>query len=146
TPTPTPTPAPTPTPTPTLTTTPDSLTVAQNAPATAMGIKAPTDSLYSATQLTVTMNGLPSDGSVFLADGTTAVTAGEKLSVAQLTGLMFKPTTGQSSVSSSFNYTVTDPSGLSATGSAALAIAPASTGGIVFHNTFGAGVSAAYQS
>ena len=128
------------------TTTPASLTVAENAAATAIGIAAPTDPSYSASQLTVTVNALPSDGTVYLADGTTAVTAGESLSVTQLTGLTFKPTTGLSSQSSGFSYKVTDPLGASATGSATLAIAAAATGGIVFHNTFGPGVSAAYQS
>jgi hypothetical protein len=129
-----------------LATTPASLTVAENAGATAIGITAPTDMNYTATQLTVTVNTLPSDGAVYLADGTTAVIAGEKLSVGQLTGLTFKPTAGLSSQSSAFNYTVTDPSGASATGNANLAIAAATTGGIVFNNTFGPGVSAAYQS
>jgi large repetitive protein len=109
------------------TTTAASLTVAENAGATAMGIQAPTDPNYSASQLTVTVNGLPSDGTVYLADGTTAVTAGETLSVAQLTGLTFKPTAGQFSQSSSFTYTVTDPSSLSAAGSASLAIGPDTT-------------------
>ena len=127
-------------------TTAASLTVAENAGATAIGIAAPTDPNYSATQLTVTVNGLPSDGTVYLADGTTAVTVGEALTVAQLTGLTFKPTAGQSSQSSTFNYAVTDPAGLSAQGSATLAIAAAGGGGIVFNNTFGAGVSAAYKS
>src|SRR5947208_2953498 len=105
-----------------LTTKAASLTVAENAGMTAIHIAAPTDPTYSATQLTATVNGLPSDGTVYLADGTTAVTAGEKLTVAQLTGLTFKPTAGQSSQSSTFSYTVTDPAGLSAAGSATLAI------------------------
>ncbi len=128
------------------TTTPASLTVAENAAATAIGITAPTDPSYSASQLTVTVNALPNDGTIYLADGTTAVTVGESLSVTQLTGLTFKPTTGLSSQSSGFSYKVTDPTGASATGSATLAIAAAATGGMVFHNTFGPGVSAAYQS
>jgi len=108
-------------------TTPASLTVAENTGPTAIGISAPTDPNYSASQLTVTVNGLPSDGTVYLADGTTAVTAGETLSVAQLAGLTFKPTAGQFSQSSSLTYTVTDPAGLSATGSATLAIGPDTT-------------------
>jgi hypothetical protein len=109
------------------TTTATSLTVAENAGPTAIGIAAPTDPNYSATQLTVTVNGLPSDGTVYLSNGTTAVTAGETLSVAQLTGLTFKPTAGQFSQSSSFTYTVKDPSGLSAAGNATLAIGAAAT-------------------
>ena len=108
-------------------TTAASLTVTENGGATAIGILAPTDPNYSATQLTVTVKGLPTDGTVYLADGTTTVTNGEKLSVAQLTGLTFKPAAGQFSQSSTFSYTVTDPAGLSAAGSATLAIGPQTT-------------------
>ena len=63
-----------------------------------------------------------------LADGVTAVTSGEILTVAQLTGLTFKPTSGVYSQSSQFTYSVSDPSGLSASGTATLAIAVASGG------------------
>ncbi len=109
-------------------TTAASLTVAENAAATAIGITAPTDANYSASQLTVTVSGLPSDGTVYLADGVTAVTSGEILTVAQLTGLTFKPTSGAYSQTSQFTYSVSDPSGLSASGTATLAIAAASGG------------------
>jgi hypothetical protein len=108
-------------------TTPASLTVAKNARATAIGIAAPTDINYSASQLTVKVAGLPSDGTVYLAGGTTAVTNGEPLTVAQLTGLAFKPTAGRSSQSSQFTYTVSDPSNLSTSGTATLAIGPSTT-------------------
>src|SRR5258707_1124111 len=107
----------------TLTTTPDSLTVNENSGATAIGILAPSDSNYSSSQLTVKMTGLPTDGTVLLSDGVTAVSNGGSLTVAQLTGLKFKPLAGTFGTSSTFTYTVTDPSGLSATSSAALGIA-----------------------
>jgi hypothetical protein len=97
-------------------TTSSSLTVAENAAATAIGIAAPTDPNYSASQLTIKVIGLPTDGTVWLSDGVTAVYNGETLTVAQLTGLMFKPTAGVFSTSSTFTYTVTDPSGLSTKG------------------------------
>ena len=100
-----------------------SLTVPENAGATAIGIAAPTDPNYAASQLSVQVTGLPSDGTVLLSNGT-AVTSGETLTVAQLTGLKFQPTAGAFGQSSSFTYTVTDPSGLSTTGSATLAIGP----------------------
>ena len=103
-------------------TTAASLTVAENAAATTIGIAAPTDPDYAASQLTVTVTGLPSDGTVYLSNGTTAVTSGESLTVAQLSGLTFKPTTGASSESSTFSYAVSDPSGLGATGIASLNI------------------------
>src|SRR5262249_14527533 len=76
------------------------LTVAPNSGAVAMGISAPTDSSYSASQLSVTVTGLPSDGTVLLPDGVTAVTTGQVLTVAQLTGLLFEPTAGLSNASS----------------------------------------------
>ncbi len=109
-------------------TTSASLTVSENAAATAIGIAAPTDINYTASQLSVTVTGaLPTDGTVYLADGVTAVTSGEILTVAQLTGLKFAPTSGVFSKSSTFNYSVSDPSGLSASGSATLAIGPDTT-------------------
>ena len=62
--------------------------------------------------------GLPNDGTVLLSDGVTAVTAGETLTVTQLTGLLFKPTGGAFGQTSTLSYTVTDPAGLSTTGTA----------------------------
>jgi len=103
---------------------PSSLTVAENGSATAIGIAAPSAPGYSSAQLSVRVGGLPGDGTVLLSDGVTAVTAGETLSVAQLTGLMFRPTGSVFSQSSNFTYTVSTPSGLSTTGSATLAIGP----------------------
>src|SRR5258708_3966316 len=96
-----------------------------------MGRGVPFGSNYSASQLTVTVSGLPSDGTVYLADKVTLVTSGEILTVAQLTGLTFKPTTGVASQSSQFTYSVTDPSNLSASGTATLAIAAPSGSGPV---------------
>ena len=98
------------------------LTVAGDSAATPIGVKAPTDAAYAASQLTVVAVALPTDGTVLLADGVTAVTAGEKLSVGQLTGLEFKPTSGVYNQSSSFTYEVADPVGLAAVGIAILAV------------------------
>jgi hypothetical protein len=105
-----------------ITTTAVTLDVAENAAATPIGIAAPVDANYTANQLSVTVKSLPSDGTVYLSDGATPVTAGESLSVAQLTGLEFQPTANLASGSSSFTYTVSDPAGLSVGGSATLAI------------------------
>jgi hypothetical protein len=107
----------------TLDTTPPStsaaaLSVPGNSAPQAIGIAAPTD----ASAITITVAGLPTDGSVFLADGVTPVTQGEVLTPAQLTGLTFAPTAGLYSAGSSFAYTVTDAAGNSTTGSAALSI------------------------
>ena len=65
---------------------------------------------------------LPTDGSVVLSNGTTPVTVGEALTVAQLTGLEFVPTPGAFAQSSSFAYTVSDPTGSTASGTATLRI------------------------
>src|SRR6266851_1448117 len=111
-----------------ITTTSASLTVPENASATTIGLVAPTDTQYSASQLTITVTGLPTDGTVLLADGVTKVYSGEILTVAQLTGLTFKPNSGVYSQSSQFTYSVSDPAGLSTSGTATLAIAGASGG------------------
>jgi hypothetical protein len=73
------------------TTTAASLRVTENAAATSIGIAAPTDPKYSASQLSVTVTGLPTDGTVLLSDGVTAVTSGEILTIAQLTGQCVAP-------------------------------------------------------
>jgi hypothetical protein len=108
-----------------ITTTPASVTVAEGAPATPIGITAPSDSAFTAAQLTITAGSLPTDGTVLLSDSVTPVTAGEVLTSAQLTGLLFKPAAGQFGQSSTFTYTVADPSDNVSTGTAALATGPA---------------------
>ncbi len=110
-------------------TTPALLTVAETAAATTIGIVAPTGS----GTLSVTVTGLPTDGTVFLADGVTAVTNGEVLTTSQLTGLKFAPTTNLSSQTSQFTYSVADSTGLVAAGYATLGVgaAPAGTGTLV---------------
>ena len=70
------------------------LTVAANSAATPINIAASTDPNYSATSLSVTVLGLPADGSVFLSDGMMPVKTGESLTVNQLTGLEFAPKPG----------------------------------------------------
>jgi len=64
---------------------------------------------------------------VLLADGITKVYVGEILTVDQLTGLKFLATPGVFGQSSKFTYTVTDPTGGKASGSAILAIGPDTT-------------------
>ena len=107
-----------------LVTTPTSLTVAENSGATPIGIVPPSDANYAASALSVTVTGLPTDGTVRLSDGTTPVTIGESLTVAQLTGLMFKPAQDSTGQSSTFTYSVSDPAANSANGSVTLATGP----------------------
>ena len=99
------------------------LTVAENASATKIRTVAPTNSNYTASQQTMTVTRLPTDGTV-LADGLTPVTAGEVLTVAQPTWLMFKPTAGAFGQSTSFTHSVSDPSGNKATETANWRSAP----------------------
>jgi hypothetical protein len=87
------------------------LKLAENAAASPMGIFTPSDSAYSSSQLTATAVSLPNNGTVFLPDGGTPVSAGEALTVAQLTGLVFKPAPNTSGASS-FTYSVSQPGGL----------------------------------
>jgi hypothetical protein len=107
-----------------LVTSPRTETVVENSGVAAMGIAAPTDANYGPGSLSIVVNALPNNGKVFLADGKTAVTMGETLTVAQLTGLEFAPTRDNTGQTSTFGYTATDPSGASATGSATLTTGP----------------------
>ena len=101
-----------------------SLSVPQNTGATPVGILAPSDANYASSALSVKITGLPTNGTVVLADGSTAVTAGETLTVAQLTGLMFKASASGSGRISDVEYRVSDPGGQTATGSALLVVGP----------------------
>jgi len=62
---------------------------------------------------------------VLLSDGITPVTVGQTLTVAQLTSLEFVPALNVSDDVSALTYSVSDPGGHSATGSAMLAVAAA---------------------
>ena len=91
-------------------TTPGTLVVAPDATTSSLGIAAPIDSsVPSSTDLAVSVTSLPDNGSVTLGDGTTAVTVGELLTVAQLTSLDFTPAPDTSNTNSTFSYSVTDP-------------------------------------
>jgi len=83
----------------------------------ALGITAPTDA--AGNPMTITVDTLPQAGTVHLANGT-AVTVGEVLTAAQLTGLIFQaPATGGKigapTLFGDFSYTVSDSKGGQAT-------------------------------
>ena len=101
------------------------LSVPENSPATPIGISAPVGADYPLSQLTASVTTLPANGTVLLSDGTTPVTVGETLTVAQLTELKFRPSANVSNVDSILTYRVSDPGGNSANGSAMLAVGPA---------------------
>ena len=85
---------------------PGTLTVAENSSATAINIPTPTTDRFPIDQ--VTINTLPTNGVVTLADGVTVVTVGQNVGLDGLIGLKFTPTPGLFSSSSSLSYTVAD--------------------------------------
>src|SRR5271170_6743051 len=120
-------------------TTPALLAVDEDATATSIDIAAPTGGTGT---LSVVVTGLPTDGTVYLAGGVTPVTNGETLTVAQLTGLKFAPTSSLASQTSQFTYSVEDTTGLVAAGYATLEInAPASDTLVVNGNAAGGNVT-----
>ncbi|GAC1033511.1 retention module-containing protein [Pseudomonas sp. No.21] len=84
-----------------------SLTVAEESVGTNLGLKAPTD--VDGNPLTIKVTGLPTLGSVTLADGT-AVTNGQSLTSAQLQGLKYNAPADYSAGQAvgSFTYSVND--------------------------------------
>ena len=82
------------------------ITVAEESADTPLGLVAPTD--VDGNALTITVTGLPSTGTITLADGT-PVTNGQVLTAAQLAGLQFDaPADLLAATSTSFTYSVSD--------------------------------------
>ena len=82
------------------------ITVAEESANTPLGLTAPTD--VDGNALTITVTGLPTVGTITLADGT-PVTNGQVLTAAQLAGLQFDaPADLLASTSTSFTYSVSD--------------------------------------
>jgi uncharacterized protein (TIGR03790 family) len=108
-------------------TAPGHLTVPASAGATPIGIYAPSDPNYSASQLSVRVTALPEGGRVTLSDGVTPVRAHETLTVGQLTSLKFVPS-ASATTASTLAYTVTNPATGNALGSVLIAaeVVPAS--------------------
>jgi hypothetical protein len=100
------------------------LTAAEGAGPTPIGIAAPTDPVSPAADLTVTLTALPTDGTVTTADGA-PVASGQTLSVPQLEGLLFTPGLHVFGQLSALDYSVADAAGNAASGSAALVVGPA---------------------
>jgi uncharacterized protein (TIGR03790 family) len=104
------------------------LIVSASAGATPIRIGAPSDPNYSASQLTIRAAALPDGGRVTLSDGVTPVRVHETLTVGQLTSLKFVPS-ARATTTSTFAYTVTNPSAGSTLGSVLIAaeVAPVSS-------------------
>ncbi|CAO3363746.1 beta strand repeat-containing protein [Azospirillum palustre] len=97
----------------------DKTVMAQAGTPVALGIAAPTDA--NNDSLTVTVTGLPTGGTLALADGT-AVTANQSLTAAQLAALTFTAAAGTVGDAGSFAYTVADGHGGTAAQTVALTV------------------------
>lgn len=84
--------------------------IPSTAGATAISSLAATDADGTIASYTVSTLPLPAQGTLFLADGVTAVTAGQVLTPAQAAGLRFDPS-GTFTGNSTFTFTATDNNG-----------------------------------
>ncbi|WP_075082765.1 Calx-beta domain-containing protein [Mariniblastus fucicola] len=85
----------------------NSISVAEESTANPLALSPPTD--IDGDTLTATVTGLPTQGTVFLADGITAVNSGDTLTVAQLTSLVYDaPDIFTTAAAGSFSYDITD--------------------------------------
>ncbi len=85
----------------------NAITVNEESVANPLGLATPTD--VDGDTLTATVTGLPTLGTVFLADGVTVVNNGDMLTMAQLTSLVYDaPTVFTVANAGSFTYDVTD--------------------------------------
>ncbi|WP_457091234.1 VCBS domain-containing protein [Microvirga sp. P5_D2] len=108
----------------------------------ALGITEPTDANNDGLKIVVSRVPDSSKGRVYLADGVTAVVAGQELTADELQGLVFKTVANAEGAAGSFAYTVSDPFGGTDTQAIALSITPVAdaptdiglAGGSVFEN------------
>jgi T5SS/PEP-CTERM-associated repeat protein len=104
-------------------TTASTVTLVSGAAPESLGIDAPTDAAYAdPTDLAAEVTSLPTDATVYLADGATPVTDNELLTIAQLASLTAS-TTATAGESGSFGYEVSDPDFASADGTATIQVA-----------------------
>lgn len=99
------------------------ITLLEDAAATALGITVPTDA--DGDSLTLTVNSIPDStkGEIRRSDGT-VVTVGSSLTPEQLTGLVFVPVPDANGNAGTFSYAVSDGKGGSDTQTVAIAITP----------------------
>jgi hypothetical protein len=98
------------------------VTVTPGSGPTPLGIGAAVDPNFGGDQLSIIVQGLPTNGALTLADGTALVGPGQVLSQAQLGGLLFTPGAGFVSAPSGLVYTVVDPAGNSTLGVVAIRV------------------------
>ena len=100
------------------------VTVVEDSASTALNIAAPTD--IDGDALTITVTSIPDAviGTVYLADGVTAVTNGTVLTSVELTGLVFRPAADANGAAGTFGYVVDDGNGGSDSQTITLGVTP----------------------
>ncbi|WP_028117262.1 Ig-like domain-containing protein, partial [Ferrimonas senticii] len=90
----------------------------------ALGLSAPTDA--DGDNLTITVTGLPTIGSITLADGTTVVTNGMELTAEQLEGLLYQAPDdyNDGDAVGQFSYSVNDGNGGTVSGGVSITVNP----------------------
>jgi hypothetical protein len=101
------------------------LSVPRDSGARTIGIQIFAGSDYPASESYAIITGLPPNGAVLLADGTTAVTRGQTLTAAELKRLRFRPAIDAVGQISTMNYLVVGPPGGPVAGCVLLIVAPA---------------------
>ena len=101
------------------------LSVPQDSGARTIGIQLSTGFDHPASESYVIITGLPSNGSVLLADGTTHVAQGQTLTAAQLKRLRFRPAVDAVGHISNLSYLALDPAGSAVAGCVLLVVGPA---------------------
>jgi uncharacterized repeat protein (TIGR01451 family)/MYXO-CTERM domain-containing protein len=97
-----------------------SLTFAEDAAASTLGISAPSDADTSAGGLSARVQKLPiaTQATLYLSDGVTPISVGQTLTIAQLTALKISGAADFNGAADAFVYVVNDPQGNSSTGTA----------------------------
>ena len=101
------------------------LSVPQDSGARTIGIQVSCGSDHPASTSYAIITGLPSNGAVLLADGTTYVERGQTLTTAQLKRLRFRPAADVVGQISTLSYLVVDPAGSAVEGCVLLVVGPA---------------------
>lgn len=101
------------------------LSVPEGSGARTIGIQISADTDHPAAGSCAIITGLPSNGSVLLADGTTVVTQGQTLTAAQLKRLRFRPAADATGQISDLSYLAIRAAGSALAGCVLLIVAPA---------------------
>ena len=101
------------------------ITVDEDSTGTALGLEAPTDTDTPVADLIITVTELPTEGTIYFADGVTEVTEGAELTAAELAGLVYDaPTDVATPTDVTFAYTVDDGTNPVSNGSTTISLTP----------------------